>query len=128
MNEDQQQRLAALAAHRWRVALSLTAAMIAVYFGFILLVAFEKPFLATLVLGGRVSVGILLGAAVIIAAPVLIAIYVRWANRVYDPAVLSLYTSLASSTPQRIAAGTPPMPLPPHPPARATTHREEARP
>ena len=127
MNEDQQQRLAALAAHRWRVALSLTAAMIAVYFGFILLVAFEKPFLATLVLGGRVSVGILLGAAVIVAAPLLIAIYVRWANRVYDPEVMSLYTSLSTSAP-RIAAGTPPMPLPPHPPARATTHREEARP
>jgi len=37
-----------------------------------------------------VSVGILLGAAVIVLAPVLTAVYVRWANRHYDPAVKEL--------------------------------------
>jgi uncharacterized membrane protein (DUF485 family) len=36
------------------------------------------------------SVGILLGALVIVAAWVLIGIYVRWANRHYDTAVDAL--------------------------------------
>ena len=40
------ERLRLLAAARWRVALALTFAMMAVYFGFILLVAFDKPLLA----------------------------------------------------------------------------------
>ena len=47
--EDQQEGLRALAAAQWRVAVTLTAAMIALYFGFILLIAFKKEFLARLV-------------------------------------------------------------------------------
>jgi uncharacterized membrane protein (DUF485 family) len=31
-----------------------------------------------------------IGAAVIVLAPVLTAIYVRWANRSYDPAIAAL--------------------------------------
>ena len=44
----------------------------------------------TLLADGRVSVGIVLGAALIVLAPVLIAIYVRWANRSYDPQIQAL--------------------------------------
>jgi uncharacterized membrane protein (DUF485 family) len=76
----------AVAAARWRIALSLTIAMMVVYFGFILLVAFNKPLLATLVADG-LSLGMLLGALVIVAAWVLIWIYVRWANTHYDAAL-----------------------------------------
>jgi uncharacterized membrane protein (DUF485 family) len=78
--------LRALDVARWRIAIALTAAMMVLYFGFILLVAFAKPLLTTLVVPG-LSLGILLGALVIIAAWVLIWIYVRWANRHYDVAV-----------------------------------------
>jgi uncharacterized membrane protein (DUF485 family) len=78
--------LEALAAARWRVALSLTVAMMAVYFGFILLVAFNKPLLGTQVAAG-LSLGILFGAFVIVAAWVLMWIYVRWANTHYDAAI-----------------------------------------
>ena len=42
---EKQQALEALAAAQWKLALRLTAAMMAVYFGFILLVAFAKPLL-----------------------------------------------------------------------------------
>jgi uncharacterized membrane protein (DUF485 family) len=84
-----EQALAALAAAQRRIALRLTAAMMAVYFGFILLVAFDKPLLARLVLPG-LSLGILLGALVIVAAWLLIWVYVRWANRHYDEAVVAL--------------------------------------
>ena len=82
--------LRSLARRRWRIAAVLTAAMVVGYFGFILLVAFGKDAMGTLFAGGRVSLGILLGAGVIILAPVLTGIYVRWANRHHDAAVRSL--------------------------------------
>jgi uncharacterized membrane protein (DUF485 family) len=74
---------------RWRIAIALTVAMMVLYFGFILLVAYAKPLLAHIVVPG-LSLGILLGALVIIAAWVLIWIYVRWANRHYDAAIEAL--------------------------------------
>ena len=83
---DKQQALEALAAAQWRLALRLTAAMMAVYFGFILLVAWDKPLLGRQLMPG-LSVGILLGALVIVAAWILIRIYVRWANGHYDSTV-----------------------------------------
>ncbi len=79
-----------LVARRWRVGGLLTAVIVIAYFGFILLVAFDKETAGTLIFGDRVSVGIVLGALLIILAPVLIAIYVRWANRSYDPQIQAL--------------------------------------
>ena|SRR5688572_26309858 len=84
------EKLMAVVRKRWRIGAVLTAFMMLAYFGFILLVAFAKPFVGTLVADGSVSLGILIGAGVIALAPVLTAIYVRWANRHYDPAVASL--------------------------------------
>ena len=78
-----------LAAARWRVALLLTAAMMALYFGFILLVAYNTPLLASTLVPG-LSVGILLGALVIVSAWVLMFVYVTWANRHHDAAVDAL--------------------------------------
>jgi uncharacterized membrane protein (DUF485 family) len=78
--------LEVVAAKRLRVALALTAAMLIVYFGFILLIAFAKDFLARQVTNG-LSVGMALGVLVILATWVLTWIYVRWANRVYEPAI-----------------------------------------
>ncbi|MGH9817045.1 MAG: DUF485 domain-containing protein [Candidatus Acidiferrales bacterium] len=72
-----------VSAARWRIAASLTAAMMAVYFGFILLVAFREDLLGALVARG-LSLGMLLGALVIVTAWVLTWAYVRWANRHYD--------------------------------------------
>jgi uncharacterized membrane protein (DUF485 family) len=81
--------LAALDAERWRMALSLTAAAMIVYFGFILLVAFGKPFLARIIVPG-LSVGIAMGTLVIVTSWLLIWVYVRWANGHYDEAVSRL--------------------------------------
>jgi uncharacterized membrane protein (DUF485 family) len=86
---DRQRVVQALAAAQWRLALTLTALMMAIYFGFILLVAFAKPWLGTLLRPG-LSLGTLLGALVIVAAWVLIWVYVRWANNHYDQTVASL--------------------------------------
>lgn len=76
-------RLRSLARARWRVAVLLTAATVAVYFGFILLIAFHKDLLARTLVPG-LSVGILLGALVIVASWLLTWIYVRWCNTNYD--------------------------------------------
>lgn len=86
---DRTKALQALAAERWRVSLILTGAMMFIYFGFILLIAFNKPLLGSLVVPG-LSLGILLGALVIVSAWVLIFIYVRWANSSYDDQIAKL--------------------------------------
>jgi uncharacterized membrane protein (DUF485 family) len=80
---DRLQSLRALANRRWRVSMWLTAAMMFVYFGFILLVAFNKELMAKTLVPG-LSIGILLGALTIVTAWVLIYIYVRWTNSNYD--------------------------------------------
>src|SRR3954464_9857713 len=77
--------LEALAARRWRIALAVTAATMLVFFGFILLIAFDKPLLGTILMPG-LSVGLVLGVVVIVVAWVLTGIYVRWANEPYDAA------------------------------------------
>ena len=74
---------------RWRVAVRLTIAMMVVYFGFILLVAYDKPLLTRVLVPGW-SLGILLGALVIVAAWVFIWIYVSWANQHYDAKIEAL--------------------------------------
>jgi CTP:molybdopterin cytidylyltransferase MocA/uncharacterized membrane protein (DUF485 family) len=79
-------RIRALAAARWRIAITLTAAMIVIYFGFIGLIAFNRDFLAQRI-GRGLSLGILLGALVIVASWLLTWVYVRWANRHYDVAL-----------------------------------------
>jgi uncharacterized membrane protein (DUF485 family) len=81
--------LETVAAARWRIAIGLTLAMLAVYFGFILLIAFNKPLLGTPIAPG-LSLGILLGASVIVIAWGLTLVYVWWANRHYDAAIRNL--------------------------------------
>jgi uncharacterized membrane protein (DUF485 family) len=81
--------LESVSAARWRMAVSLTIAMMVAYFGFILLVAYNKPLLGRLVVPG-LSLGMLLGALVIVFAWVLTWTYVRWANTHYEPALKGL--------------------------------------
>jgi uncharacterized membrane protein (DUF485 family) len=78
-----------LAARRWRMAATLTVVMVAIYFGFVLLIAYNKPLMGFLITPG-LSVGILLGALVIVLSWVLTWVYVRWANVHYDRALEAL--------------------------------------
>lgn len=87
--------VASLTAARWRIAILLTIAMMVIYFGFILLVAFNKPLLGREIVPG-LSLGILLGALVIVASWVLIWIYTRWANTHYDSGVAELRSEVRS--------------------------------
>ena len=86
MTEKHEERLSALGAARWRIAGTLTAAMMLIYFGFIALIAYRKDLLA-IPLSRGLTLGILLGALVIVASWVLTWIYVRWANAHYDTEV-----------------------------------------
>ena len=81
--------LEALAAARSRIAIGLTAAMTVIYVAFILLIAFDKAWLGSLLAPG-LSLGIVLGVLVILSAWVLILAYVRWANNHYDHRVASI--------------------------------------
>ena len=73
-----------LKAKRTSFGMWLTLAMLAVYFGFILLVAFNKPFLATRLGAGVMTYAIPIGFGVIIFTVLITAIYVRRANSEYD--------------------------------------------
>ena len=63
--------------------------MMVTYFGFILLVAFDKPLLGSVLVPG-LSLGILLGGLLIVVAWVLTWIYIRWANTHYDASIRGL--------------------------------------
>jgi uncharacterized membrane protein (DUF485 family) len=76
----------ALERRRSRLAWSLSAAMAAIYFGFILLVAFAPAWLATPLGAGTTTIGIPLGVGVILSAFVLTGLYVRRANTDFDRA------------------------------------------
>lgn len=63
---------------------SLSVVMLAIYLGFIALVAFDKPLLAKPLGTGVMTLGIPVGLFVIVSAFVLTGIYVRRANATYD--------------------------------------------
>jgi uncharacterized membrane protein (DUF485 family) len=73
-----------LKARRTRLGGWLTVAMLAVYYGFILLVAFNKQLLSTRLGDGVMTVGMPLGLGVILFTVVITVIYVRRANGEFD--------------------------------------------
>lgn len=108
--QDHEQRLHAIAAHRWRMAFILSAIMLIAYYGFVLLVAADVGVIQnhiktvgpipanglgdTITLGIRLSdglsLGMLFGALVIVFAWLLTMIYTKWANSVYDAEIAEL--------------------------------------
>jgi len=62
----------------------LSLAGVVAYYGFILLVAFDKPFLAQKLGSGVTTVGMPLGVAVIVFTIVITWYYVRRANGEFD--------------------------------------------
>ncbi|MEW5775022.1 MAG: DUF485 domain-containing protein [Thermodesulfobacteriota bacterium] len=69
---------------RWTVSLSLTAVMLLIYYGFVLILAFDKELLSGKVAGGSMTLWIPVGIAVIVSAWALTGAYVAWANGAYD--------------------------------------------
>ena len=73
-----------LKAERSRFGWWLTLAMMVVYYGFILLVAFGKDFLSQRLGSGVMTIGIPVGFGVIVFTIVITAYYVRRANSEFD--------------------------------------------
>ncbi|MGE0097287.1 MAG: DUF485 domain-containing protein [Hydrogenophaga sp.] len=73
-----------LKAKRTRFGWWLTLAMMVVYYGFILLVAFDKEFLAQRMGAGVMTLGIPIGFGVIVFTIVITALYVNRANNEFD--------------------------------------------
>jgi uncharacterized membrane protein (DUF485 family) len=90
MDDDFARRVAAhpdyiaLKSARSRFGWTLAVLMLIVYYGFILLVAFNKPFLAQRLGEGVMTMGIPVGLGVILFTVAITVIYVRRANREYD--------------------------------------------
>ena len=90
MQDDLVQRIASnpqyqeLKAKRTRFGWWLTLAMMVVYYGFILLVAFNKEFLSQKLGDGVMTMGIPVGFGVILFTIVITAIYVKRANTEFD--------------------------------------------
>ena len=90
MDDDLTKRIAShpkyqeLKAKRTSFGWWLTVAMLVVYYGFILLIAFDKELLAARTGSGVMTWGMPIGLAVIVFTIVITAIYVRRANNEFD--------------------------------------------
>ncbi len=73
-----------LRSRRNRLGWTLTLLMMIVYYGFIVLVAFDKSFLAQRMGEGVMTLGIPIGFGVIVFTIVITAYYVRRANAEFD--------------------------------------------
>lgn len=73
-----------LVSRRSSLALTLSILMLLIYFGFIMLIAFDKKVLATPLAGGVTTIGIPVGIFVIVSAFILTGIYVSRANTKFD--------------------------------------------
>jgi uncharacterized membrane protein (DUF485 family) len=74
-----------LSSQKNTISIILTILELVLYFGFIALIAFNKPYLAQkLSEGGAATKGIPIAVGVIILSWVLTGIYIWWANAKYD--------------------------------------------
>ena len=69
---------------RNRFGVWLTVLMLLVYYGYIALIAFNKPFLAQPIGGGVTTIGIPIGLGVIVFTILITAFYIRRANGEFD--------------------------------------------
>jgi uncharacterized membrane protein (DUF485 family) len=69
-----------LISRRWSLSILLTVVLFVIYYGYILLVGYDKPLLASKI-GEVTTLGIPLGVLVIVGAWILTFIYVSWGNR-----------------------------------------------
>ncbi len=69
---------------RTRLGWQLSILMLAIYYGFILVLAFAPSVLGASLSGGTTTVGIPVGIFIIVSAFVLTGVYVRKANTEFD--------------------------------------------
>ncbi len=90
MNEDvlarvqKNPKFAELVSKKTSFGWMLSIVMLAIYYGFILILAFNPQSLGTSLSGGVITVGIPVGLFIIISAFLLTGVYVRKANTEFD--------------------------------------------
>jgi len=72
-----------LSSQKFAISTILTILELVLYFGFIALIAFNKPFLSQK-LSGAITIGIPIAVGTIILSWIFTGIYIRWANNTYD--------------------------------------------
>lgn len=72
-----------LSSQKNTISLILTILELVLYFGFIALIAFNKPFLSAKI-SGAITIGIPIAVGTIVLSWVFTGIYIRWANKKYD--------------------------------------------
>ncbi len=81
----------ALSSKKDTISIILTILELVLYFGFIGLIAFNKPFLAQkLSEGGATTIGIPIAVGTILGSWVFTGIYIFWANSKYDEEVKNI--------------------------------------
>ena len=86
----------ALKRARTRFGWTLAVIMLIVYYGFVLLVAFDKELLARRLGDGVMTLGMPVGFGVIVFTIVITAVYVRRANAQFDTLTEQLKKAFAS--------------------------------
>ncbi len=81
---------------RARFSWMLTVIMLIVFFGYILLIAFAPAVLARPIGNGTTTVGIPVGIGVILFGVLLTGVYVRHANRRFDPLISAIIAETAA--------------------------------
>lgn len=76
----------ALTSQKNRISLILTLCEMVLFFGFVALIAFQKPFLGTKI-SGAITIGIPIAVGAIVLSWVFTGVYVYWANTKYDAMV-----------------------------------------
>lgn len=72
-----------LSSQKNTISAILTLMELFIYFGFLALIAFNKPFLSTRI-SGAITIGIPIAVGAIVLSWILTGIYIRWANSKYD--------------------------------------------
>ncbi|MBA2770696.1 MAG: DUF485 domain-containing protein [Pseudomonadota bacterium] len=88
-----------LLAERARFSWALTLIMLAIFFGYILLIAFAPGVLAARIGDGTTTIGIPIGLGVIISGIALTGVYVHRANSRYDPLIAAIVEETLAEEP-----------------------------
>lgn len=84
-----------LVSKKWSVSIILTVLLFINYYGYIFSIAYNKEAMIAKV-GEVTTLGIPVAVGVILVSWVLVAVYIVWANKTYDPAVRSLRDQILS--------------------------------
>jgi uncharacterized membrane protein (DUF485 family) len=82
-----------LISRKWTISILLTLLMLIAYFGFILIIAFDKSFFSYLVTD-YITLAIPVGIGLIIFAWLITGTYTYWANNYYDKEVADIKQQL----------------------------------